>query len=101
MVNCKYNDNNKVYNINFSAEINVTELVVFTQKFSALAGKKNIKIIADFSQSNIDITTNEIDYFRKKIIDYNSEIKIIAAIVQKDPILTAYTLLLIDKWNQN
>ena len=101
MVNCRYNEDNKNYNINFSNKINVAELVVFTQKFSALTGNKNIKIIADFRKSNIDISIQEINYFREKITEYNSEIKVSAAIIQEDPILTAYTLLLIDKSNSS
>ncbi len=66
MVNYKYNQSNKIYNVNFSNKINVEELLVFTQKFPALTYNKKIKIIADFSQSNIDISINEIGYFRKK-----------------------------------
>lgn len=100
MVNCDYIESSKYYNINFSNEINVTELIVFTQKFTTITENKNIKIIADFRESNIDITFQEIDLFREKIIEYNSELKIRAAIIQEDPILTAYTLLLLDKWDK-
>jgi hypothetical protein len=100
MVNCRYNENNKYYNIYFRNKINVNELMNITRKYTSFTGNHNIKILADFRKSNIDISELEIDIFREKIMKYNSEVTIRAAIIQEDPILTAYTILFLDNLNQ-
>lgn len=96
MTNCVYNEINKYYDIHFRNEINVSELISVTRKYTKLTGNKFIKIMADFRKSNIDISEQEIDVIREQIMNYNSEVKIRAAIIQEDPILTAYTMLFLD-----
>jgi hypothetical protein len=99
MINCIYNENNKYYNVNIRNNINVSELINATRKCTKHNGNNNVKIMADFRKSNIEISEQEIDIIREQIMKYNSEIKIRAAIIQEDPILTAYTMLFLDNLN--
>lgn len=100
MVDCKYNEDNKYYCIHFRNKIDVSELINISNKCSELSSVKDMKLIADFRKSKIDISEYEIELFQERILHYNSELKIRAAIIQEDPILTAYTMLFIDKLKQ-
>ena len=100
MINCIYNENNKYYNVDFRNKINISELINVTEKCTKQNGNNDVRIIADFRKSNIDISEQEIEVIREKILKYNSEVKIRAAIIQEDPILTAYTILFLDNLYQ-